>query len=671
MPYYQRRRFYRNYRWKPRYRRNWIRRIIRRKFRRRRHRRVRINRKPLPLLQWQPPFIKNCKIKGRACLVLFNPKRLAFNSVMYEESIVPDHWPGGGGFSVTRYTLNALYDLHLKCRNWWTNSNTDLPLCRYKGCSIKFYKCEFTDYVVKIQTQLPSNSNKLTYPSCQPSMMLMSDTKIIIPSKRNQPNKKPYRKIFIPPPPQLQNKWYFQVDLYNTSLLTLHTAACSLENYFQKPDRDSYCITFTVLNTMLIQNRDMGIEREQSWPYKKLGTYNYYFYASVTDPPVTDTKKQPLKDLVALVNPRNYTSGLAFSEQRQETNIKTYFQNWKKYWGNPFHNESVKHYTYYTSLRSPEYIIGKAQQIDQNSTWETIKEDNNELVLTEVDEPIFYKLQYNPFRDTGIDTKFYLLSNKGGDGWLPSSNDKILLEGFPMWIGLYGYLDFQNKLKEVTNIDTNQILVIQSNFTQKPHPLPIVILNESWTQGCSPYETYALDADKTKWYPQVQYQTMELNKIVECGPGTPYLPKTVSENITMFYKFYWQWGGSPPKTVTVENPSHQITYPIPSNEHDTTSLQSPAQAPESTLYSFDFRHGQITTTALERITKDWRSESFVNSITDADRRRQLQKAFLELQQTETEEQEKEAQILQQLSLLKQQQQRLRQHIISIMQTQSA
>lgn len=590
---------------------------------------------------------------------------------MYEESIVPDHWPGGGGFSVLKYTLNALYDTHLKCRNWWTASNLDLPLCRYKGCKLKLYRCEWTDYVVKIQTELPATSNKLTYPSCQPSMMLMSQKKIIVASKRNEPHKKPYKVVHIPPPPQLENKWYFQVDMFNTPLITLHTAACSLQDYYQKPDKKSYCVTFTCLNTMLIQNRDMGIEKETSWPYKKFGTYAYYFYASVTDPPVTNTKNQPLKDLVALVNPRIYTDGKPFSEQTEYKNITEYFKNWRKYWGNPFHNEGIEHYTLYTSLRSPEYIMANASKIQNTSTWQSIDESSNPLVLTAVDEPIFYQLQYNPFRDTGIDTKFYLLSNKEGDGWIPSSNDKILLEGFPMWLGLYGYLDFQTKLKVLTNIDTNQILVIQSNFTQKPHPLPIVIINESWTKGCSPYESIALDADKTKWYPQVQYQTMELNKIVECGPGTPYLPKTFAENIEMFYTFYWTWGGSPPKHITVDNPSHQITYPIPSNEHDTTSLQSPAQAPESTLYSFDFRHGQITTTALDRITKDWRSESFVNSITDADRRRALQKAFCELQQTETQEQKEKEKILQQLSQLNQQQQRLRQHIISIMQTQSA
>ncbi len=160
-----------------------------------------------------------------------------------------------------------------------------------------------------------------------------------------------------------------------------------------------------------------------------------------------------------------------------------------------------------------------------------------------------------------------------------------------------------------------------------------------------------------------------MNSIIATGPGIPYLPETVSENIIMLYKFYWKWGGSPPKTVTIDNPSHQITYPIPSSEHDTTSLQSPATAPESLLYSFDQRHGLITSTALDRITKDWRTQNLIASITDSERRNQLQQAFCALEATEEEEHQKKAEILQQLNNLQHQQQCLRKQIITIMAAQ--
>lgn len=109
---------------------------------------------------------------------------------MYQDSIVPIHWPGGGGFSVTKISLETLYEDHLRCRNWWTNSNDQLPLCRYTGAVLKLYQCDQTDYVIKIQTQLPPHSGKLTYPSCHPSMMLMSTDKIIIPSKKQNHLKK-------------------------------------------------------------------------------------------------------------------------------------------------------------------------------------------------------------------------------------------------------------------------------------------------------------------------------------------------------------------------------------------------------------------------------------------------------------------------------------------------
>ncbi len=105
---------------------------------------------------------------------------------MYEKSIVPYHWPGGGSFSVSQYTLDVLYDMHKTCRNWWTGSNTDLPLCRYKGCTLKFYQCLKLDYMVKIINELPANSNKLTYPSTHPQIQLMSQNNHIVASKENR-----------------------------------------------------------------------------------------------------------------------------------------------------------------------------------------------------------------------------------------------------------------------------------------------------------------------------------------------------------------------------------------------------------------------------------------------------------------------------------------------------
>lgn len=585
---------------------------------------------------------------------------------MYEQSIVPEHWPGGGSFSVTQYTLDALYDMHNRCRNWWTGSNEDLPLCRYLGCQLKLYQCQYTDYILKVETELPSNSNKLTYPSTHPSIMLMSNKKYIIRNRQDKKKRKPYTKIWIPPPPQFQNKWYFQVDLYKTPLLQIHASTCNLNNPYLKPQNRSDNITFWTINTTSIQNREISVETDNSWPFKKVGTFYYYMYYYTPGPLPNDTKTIKVTSLIPLANPRNYYAGQAYDELIHKPSISDYYTNFKDYWGNIFHPdlEHIESFAY--SRKSPEAIATKMKELNNaNTTWNQLDE-STEMALTPFNEPIYIPMQYNPNKDTGQDTQIYLLSNRDGHGWDPPGIPELTLEGFPMWLGLWGYIDFQKRLKKVTNIDTSYIMVIKTHFTQKPQNIPLVIINESFTKGHSPYETTTLPEDKNKWYPMVQYQTMEQNKILQTGPFTPNILNYQSDNISIFYKFYFQWGGSPPKNVNVENPAHQIQYPIPRNEYETTSLQNPGQAPESILYSFDHRHGNITTTALSRITKDWTIKEPLFTITDQQRRQQLQQAIQDLQATEETQQEKEKEIQQLIQQLQQQQQQYRQRIATLL-----
>nr|UGV36207.1 MAG: ORF1 [TTV-like mini virus] len=670
MPYYNRRRRY-NYR-RPRwYGRGWIRRPFRRRLRRKR--RVRKTYTNIILRQWQPPHKRTCYIKGQNCIIFYNNNRLGFNSTMYEKSIAPVHWPGGGSFSVSMFTLDGLYDMHKFCRNWWTNTNEDLPLCRYKGCQLKFYQCKYTDYIVKVHTELPANSNKLTYPSTQPGIMMMSKDKYIIPSKENRKKRKPYTKIFIKPPPQFENKWYFTTDIYKIPLLQIHASACNLNSPFLKPQTKSNTITFYALNTESIQNRNMSIDQNQSWPFKKLGTQYFYMYKYAPGPPIPTAENLKVGDLIPLTNPRDNVSGESFFEQQTTTHEtwKQYFTNYKKHWGNIFNVHTSEHLEdLLYSLKSPEAIAKKALE-NENKTdlkWSELDNAAN-MALTPFDQPIFIPMQYNPERDTGQDTQLYLLSNSQGDGWDPPGIPELILEGFPLWLIYWGFLDFQKNLKKVTNIDTNYIMVCKTKYTQRPNSFPLVIMNESFVKGNSPYENKPLPEDSVKWYPQAQYQTEEQNKILQTGPFAPNILNLESDNITVFYKFYWKWGGSPPKHITVENPAHQIQYPIPRNEHETTSLQNPGQAPESILYSFDYRHGNYTTTALSRISQDWSLKDTVSKITEPDRQQLLRQAIECLQMSEETQEKKEKEVHQLISNLRQQQQLYRERIISLLKDQ--
>nr|UGV33858.1 MAG: ORF1 [TTV-like mini virus]UGV34628.1 MAG: ORF1 [TTV-like mini virus] len=667
------------------YRRPWFRRRRARKtFRRRHRRRYRVRKlynKKLPriiLRQWQPACIRKCSIKGTACLAYINCARLPHNSTMYEESITPEHWPGGGCFSVCQFSLDTLYALHQKCRNWWTNSNVDLPLCRYNGCKVRFYQCEQTDYVVKCNINLPSPSNKLTYPSCHPKMLLMNTHRIVVPSKQNKKLRRPYITKWFRPPQQLETKWYFQVDFYKTPLIQFYTAATNLNYTYIRPQSNSTTITFMSINTTLIQNRNMSTQTNLSWPFKRLGTRYEYMYIYVGANMPEKTEDIPIADLIPLTNIKQNKAGDSYNElyhTPSKESFKTFIQAWPNYWGNIFnhhHQEHKENFLY--AFVSPETLKNNILTKDKDHTvkWKDVsgQTENISFVLTKLTEDIYIPFQYNPNKDTGQDTLCYLLPNATGDGWDPPSSPELILSGFPMWLILWGFVDFQTKLKKVTNINTQQILVIKSHFTQRPTDMLIVPISKSFIEGKSPYEQQCLPTDFNMWYPMEQYQEECINEIVSTGPAIPYLNDSISDNICIGYNFKFKWGGCPPKNINIENPINQPQYPVPSNEHETNSLQSPAQALETTLYSFDYRHGQFTTTALDRITKDWRSQPFISSITDTEKRQQLQQVLNELQTTEEEEQQKEAQIRNQLQQLKQQQQSLRQRIIQLMNIQS-
>lgn len=231
----------------------------------------------------------------------------------------------------------------------------------------------------------------------------------------------------------------------------------------------------------------------------------------------------------------------------------------------------------------------------------------------------------------------------------------------PLWIHR-----LSKKLEKLKSIDTEYILVFKSNYTQKPFNLPIVPISTSFTLGTSPYENEILPQDNIQWYPQVQFQEQEINKIIKKGPATPNIEPQLSENIKIYYTSYWKWGGNPPKTVDIENPSLQEQYPIPHNESATNSLQNPAQAPETVLYSFDYRHGNLTKTALQRITDDYSTQKFIDSFTDPATKLELKKQLQALKESEDKEEKESQKIQLQLSQLRHEQHSIRKQIISLM-----
>nr|UGV37974.1 MAG: ORF1 [TTV-like mini virus] len=595
MPYFYRRRYnrYRRRRWP----RPWrFRKAFWRRRRWRKRRGVRRKKARLSIKEWQPKTIRKCCIKGLHCMFICTEQTISRNFRMYEHSIIPEKWPGGGGFSVTRYSLDGLYEQHQLDRNWWTNTNKNLPLVRYTGCKIRFYQSHSVDYVCNYSLDYPMVATGLLYLSCQPNFMLMNNKKIVVPSKLTKPTKKGYITVKFRPPNLMSNRWFFAKDIAKTGLLMLTVSATSLDNYYIATDKTSNNCTFTSLNSYFWKQHNFIQPSIFGYSPSIVGTVQKKIFSTtqqITD--TTDlTKKKPSElGLTYLGTTKTYTEG------KQISNTNTNYFTEHTNWGNPFTHENL--------------TVGN-NLLTTNKGIEDLKEQlitNYDKTLpagffTKPTEPLLHKVRYAPDRDTGVGNKVYLKSVLRDDsGWEPPSNENLICEGFPLWAELYGFLDWQTKLAEATNIKRSYVLVIESSFLDPKLPYYIPI-DEDFIEGVSPYydpnnTPHRTHEDDQNWYPCTLYQYKSIENIIRTGPGIPKLGTRKAVEAKILYNFYFKFGGCPPKMDMVADPTKQETYPIPNHKSSTYSLQNPSIPQETYLYQFDVQQDIITKRAAKRI----------------------------------------------------------------------
>nr|UGV37581.1 MAG: ORF1 [TTV-like mini virus] len=653
-----------------RYRRRWTRfwRRPRTTFRRRRYKRRYYGVRPkkklkrIILTEWQPACIRKCTIRGLMPLFETDNTRITNNLEMYELSTVPEHLSGGGGWSIKLITLNALYSEHRYCKNYWTYTNRDLPLVRYTGATIKLYQSKDADYIFSYSTQMPMASTVEMYQSMQPSIHRMLPHHILIPSRQTYPRKKPYKKLHIKPPKPFLNKWYFQADMTKTPLLLTKCTATSLQDYYINPDSPSTNITINILNTGLFKNRNFETPPTPGYaPYGE-GTSKVWLYSTSfipTDP--THTWHNPStwlqkKHLIPLYNTNQYTEGFSYEEAKKKDptiNPNNWKTKWTTYRGNPFHDR-------YLGNESPVW-----QSKTDYSTYITdiIKPEEKVEGLTLVE--LTYKLRYNPYNDHGTDNMVYFLSTtKNESGWDPPEKPELISHGLPLWLLLFGFDDWQKKLKKLLHLDTSYVAVIQSKFTQ-PIRSPFLMLNQTWIEGQSPQEPGPNPEDKNSWHPQFQFQKLIYNEICKAGPGIIRLPDGKTVEGIMEYKFYFKWGGNPPPMSTITDPGEQPSFPVPRNELDTNSLQNPATNPATFLWQFDERRGEITKKAAKRLKTDSEFEkTFIADGTHLSPT--IQTTLQETSSESSSEEEEETSLFDKLQQQYQQQQLLRKRIIKTM-----
>nr|UHK06757.1 MAG: ORF1 [Torque teno midi virus] len=562
-PYYKRRKR-RNYTKKRRFRRYKYRRAPRR--RRRRRQKVRRKKKKINIQQWQPEKIVRCKIKGLT-LLLLGAQGKQFACFTNEEfNWTPSRTPGGGGFSVERFTLQSLYNDYKLGKNYWTKGNLNLDLCRYTGCKIRVFRHRHTDFVVSYKLQPPFTLDKTTYLNSHPYDLLLKTKHKIIPSHMTRPGGKQTITLRIKPPKQMKTHWYFQETFRESTLVQLTAAAINLNYSYLAPTGQNQLLSLLGINQQFYPNA--------SWGNQNQGTKHYY------NPSTSKGTDQ------------QHTLKVKYKET--DTTYRTI---------------DITQTTYNTSI---DYKTGWFQ----SSLLRAIEIQTQDVL------PIT-AFRYNPTIDNGTGNAIWLSSVLNSTYNKPTSDKTLIIEGEPLWKALFGFFNFVQAVKGDKQFLRSYIVIIQSpaiypykDIGTKNYHIPI---DNSFIQGQGPYKQPPTTQQKKLWFPTLENQLESINFIVQSGP---YIPKYQEEResnwqLPMYYYFYFKWGGSYNPDEPVADPSGQRTYPEPSENTAAIQVINPKkQAAESILHAWDYRRGYITKTALKRIQEY--QETDTDFQTDAD-----------------------------------------------------
>lgn len=577
---------------------------------------------------------------------------------MYEASIVPQHLPGGGGWSVKAFSLNYLYDAHQHCKNIWTKGNYNLPLVKYLGCRIRCYQSLTQDWVFRYQNFYPMVATIDSYCSAQPGLMLMNHHTKKIPSKITYKKKKPYITFRIKPPALMQNKWYFAHDLSKIPLLMTYCSACSLDNYYIETDKESTNITINILKTGIFENTNF--ENKGTTPYWCRQLPNSPFsklYLYATQHEFTGNKIK-VKHIICLGDTQHYTGGFAFSDPHNPYKDWTTYKTKHDIWGNPFYPDYLNNKDTYTIWLS---TINWATIIN---TTDPETEHDFSTSKTPVTE-LYEQVRYAPERDTGDHNTIYFTSTFiDVNHWDPPTDTSYTNHGFPLYILAWGYSDFVKRMEKLKDLETKYCITIKTNTTY-PIRQTLVPLSQSFINGHSPFENHFNPLDRDRWYPSLQYQYEAINEICKTGPGTPKSGGRKTTEAKFEYIFYFKFGGSPPTVPEIEDPSEQTRFPIPNNFRGTTTIESPNTPIQSYLYNFDTKKDIITLKAAKRIKEDWETKE--NVFTDAKEKAGLEEVYIPPTKKKKEE---DSETIQQLIQQLQFQQYLKRRIIRQLTKQS-
>ncbi|XBA84045.1 ORF1 [torque teno Delphinidae virus 31] len=159
---------------------------------------------PKPLLHFNPPYIKNCTIKGYFPLLFFTGQQISWPFI---DPV--SHVTSGGGLAFHDFTLNKLFLEHEKLRNIWSASNYGYEAARFIRGSFTLYRHPYVSYMVKYFQGRAIHKHQ-TYMDIHPGFIYLHKRKKIMAANNRVPLRKQFtkKKIRFKRPKDTDNKWY-------------------------------------------------------------------------------------------------------------------------------------------------------------------------------------------------------------------------------------------------------------------------------------------------------------------------------------------------------------------------------------------------------------------------------------------------------------------------------
>ncbi|AXQ65809.1 MAG: hypothetical protein [Anelloviridae sp.] len=605
MPPFQRRRYWNRNFWnyrrpRPYYRRRRFRKsIFSRKRRRRRVRRKTFYKrfkklKKIKINQWQPQSIKRCRIEGYLCLFQAGPTRYLNNYALWKESFFPEHYPGGGGWSIQQLSLGNLFTQHKEFMNYWTKSNERMNLCRYYGCRIQLFREVYTDYVFYYFQECPKTVNRYFYASQHPIRLLTHGRKKVVPSFETQPHKrKPYKTLFVPPPKLMQTKWFFQQGLSSFPLLSFVASAISLTGMFGSKNAISNNATLFCLDSKVFASPNFQYKTSTHPQYGYTIAGTYYLYGLTNGHDIFTQNKG--KDSIYLGNTMEQKRG---APMNQYTPFGKYtFEQW----GNPFF------WGFLTgNLRTFQANLDPKKMYEENPTLQQawLKESN-----------YIFKVRYNPFHDKGQGNQVYFIPtyDETHKTWEPTKDPDLTWLDQPLWLIFWGLEDMIKRLGKCKNLDMDWVMVVKSKYLVPPEPY-YIFLSYDFVHGRGPYDTeqeFMTRDDLTHWYPRFKYQRQPISNIVQTGPAVPTGDNSKNIQAKIKYQFLFKWGGNSSPQENIYDPNNQPVTPTPNNINIGNEIIDPTTDITKEIYQWDFRRHFLTETSAKRITESETDDQFM------------------------------------------------------------